>query len=185
MRPLIIGIAGGSGCGKSTLCGAIERQLADKKVLIIHMDEYYKNPLPQMTSPITQCVYDDRNHPDSVDYEKPLNLIKSLQSGCTYDVVIVDGAFLYCYDEMCSLFDLKVFIELDADERMYRRIKRNTDNFKENIDFHADYYLNFAKYQEQQFALPSKVYADIVLNGNRLDGMALDVLLAWIKTKIS
>jgi len=114
-----------------------------------------------MISPITQRTDVDWNHPDSIDYKKLLNLIKDLQSESPYDIIIVEGAFLYCYDEMRPLFDLKVFIDLDADTRMYRRIKRNTDNFKvqdgwKNVDFQFDYYLHYAKFQEKNMRYRQK-----------------------------
>ena len=187
MNPLIIGIAGGSGCGKSTFAKSLEKALINYKTKRIKMDDYYYyGHLPQMTSPVTQCLDADWNHPDSIDFKKPLNLIKTLKEERSNDVIIVEGAFLYCYDEMLPFFDLKVFIDLDADTRMYRRIKRNTNNFKgqegeSNVDFQFEYYLNFAKFQEQKYSLPSKIYADIILNGNKLDGAALDVLVAWIQ----
>ncbi|MCL2461120.1 MAG: hypothetical protein FWF44_00505 [Defluviitaleaceae bacterium] len=187
MKPLIIGIAGGSGCGKSSFSEALRDRLSDYNVYLLHMDNYFRDPLPQVTSPITGLPGDDFNHPDAVDFEKPLNLIRTIQSDGSYDIVIVEGAFLFCYDEMRPLFDLKVFIDLDADARMYRRIRRNTGNFTArdgwgNVDFQFEYYLNYAKFQEQKYALPSKVYADIILNGYRLDGPATEVLLAWVRS---
>ena len=193
MKPLIIGIAGGSGSGKSAFAEALSKSLSENRngelcshVFVIHMDRYFRDPLPQVTSPVTQRPDVDWNHPDSVDYEKPLGLIRSIQSGGSYDIVIVEGALLFCYDDMLPLFNLKIFIDLDADTRMYRRIKRNTDNFRlqdgwGNVDFQFGYYLEYAKFQEQKYALPSKVYADIILNGYRLDGTALEVLLAWVR----
>ena len=189
MKPLIIGIAGGSGCGKSTLSNMLQERLSDYNVFTIHMDWYYIDKKPMVISPITQCSDEDFNHPDSVDYEKPLSQIRTLQLEKTHDIIIVEGAFLYCYDELRSLFDLKIFIDLDADTRMYRRIKRNTKNFTEqdgikSVDYQFDYYLNFAKFQEQKYALPTKVYADIILSGYKLDGVMMDVLLAWIHSNI-
>jgi len=138
MNPLLIGIAGGSGCGKSTFSEALERRLSEYKTFLIHMNRYYRDPLPQIVSPVTQRPDVDWNHPDSLDYEKPLNLIKAIKAEHSYEIAIVEGAFLYCYD---------------------------------------------AKFQEQKYALPSRVYADIILNGYKLDGTALDVLLAWIQRK--
>ena len=181
MKPLIIGIAGGTGSGKSTFSGILKKQLADKKVSVINMDKYYKNPVPKMVSPITQSIDDDWNSPDSVDHEKLLETLQSLKAESAYDIIIIEGILLFCYNEIRELLDLKIFIELDADERMHRRIKRNTNNLTENVEYHVDYYLHYAKHQEQKFALPSKIYADIIVNGNNLDGKALDVLFAWIR----
>ena len=189
MNPLIIGIAGGSGSGKSAFCESLANSLSEYKVYQLHMDQFYRDPLPQMVSPLTQSPDGDFNHPKAVDHEKPLNLIRAVQTERSYDIVIVEGAFLFCYDEMRPLFDLKVFIDLDADTRMYRRIRRNTDNFRPqegrgNVDYQFGYYLEYAKFQEQKFALPSKVYADIILNGYKLDGVAPEILRAWVRAVI-
>jgi uridine kinase len=186
MKTLVIGIAGGSGSGKSTFCNILKKQLTDKKVFVINMDNYFKNPIPKMTSPITQRMDEDWNNPHSIDYEKPLEILRTLKSDGSYDIIIIEGILLFCYDEIRELLDLKIFIELDSDERMFRRIKRNTGNFTnrdgyKGIDYQSSYYLHFAKYQEQKFSLPSKVHADVILNGNKLDGVALDIVFAWVQ----
>ncbi|MCL2352342.1 MAG: hypothetical protein FWC55_07415 [Firmicutes bacterium] len=80
IKPLVIGIAGGSGCGKSDFCEVLAKSLPEYRVCQIHMDRYYRDPLPQMISPLTGRQGDDFNHPDSVDYEKPLDLIRTIRS---------------------------------------------------------------------------------------------------------
>lgn len=188
-KPLGIGVAGGSASGKTTFCKNLEDKLSGQyRVNRIQLDTYFHKPLPKLISPLTQETADDWNHPDSIDYKKPIELIKSLQAENLCDIIIAEGVHLFCYDEMRPLFDLKIFIELDAETRMHRRVKRNTNNFASSdgfygTDFQFGYYLNFARFREEKYILPTKVYADILLNGNKLDGVAFDILLAWIKEK--
>jgi len=190
MKPLTIGVSGGTASGKSTFSRTLESRLSEYKVKRIKMDDYYYRPPPPVVSPITQESRPDFNSPGAADYEKPLNLIKTIQADCSFDVIIAEGVFLFCYDEMRPLFDLKIFIDLDADTRMYRRIRRNTDNFtlppegERSIESNFEYYLHFAKFQEKKFSLPSVVYADIILNGYKLDGIAVDILIAWIERRL-
>lgn len=178
MKSLVIGISGGSGCGKSTLCEMLEKRLSNKNILSIHMDEHFKNPLPKMKSPITNEEYDDWNHPESIDYSKPLSILKSAINDGSNDIILIEGVTLFCFEKLRELIDLKIFIDLDSDERMYRRIKRNM-KFGFQMDEIAEYYLHFAKFREQEFSLRTKVYADVILNGYKLDGKALDVIVAW------
>jgi uridine kinase len=188
MKPITIGIGGGSASGKSTYAKNLAATLGEYNVARVKMDDYYKEPLPQMVSPVTQETNVDYNHPDAVDYTLALQRVFELQS-LNVDIIIIEGAFVFCYDEIREICDLKIFIDLDTDARMYRRVKRNTDHFKNHeklgdFNYQAEYYLNYAKHREQKYALTTKVFADIILNGYKLNKHAIDVVVAWVKTFI-
>jgi len=181
VKSVIIGVGGGSGSGKSTFCDILKSRLPDVDVTVINMDRYFKNPLPKMVSPVTGETADDYNHPDSVDYQKPLRILKELKTGGEPGVVIIEGVLLFCYEDVRKELDLKIFIELDSDERMFRRIKRNMERRGLSMDEIADYYLNFAKFREADYALKSKAYADITINGRDFGGRPADVIVSWVK----
>ncbi|MCL2212819.1 MAG: hypothetical protein FWB93_03200 [Oscillospiraceae bacterium] len=188
MTPVTIGIVGGSASGKSTYCKNLPAHLSDYRVASVKMDDYFRDPLPQMTSPVTGITDNDYNHPNSVDHEKLLAKIKELQECGEYDIILVEGTLLFCYEDIRPLFDLKIFIDLDSDVRMFRRVKRNIDHFKGHeklgdFNWQAEYYLNYAKHREQEYALTTKVYADVILNGYKLDDHATHVVAAWVMGK--
>ena len=186
MRPIVVGIAGGSGSGKSTFCNMLAKELQDYKVEVMRTDQYFNKVLPKMISPITNLECDDFNHPNALNYEKFMeDLHDLLHAEDKADIIIIEGIFTLYFEEIRELIDLKLFVELDADERMYRRIKRNIEQRGLSMEEIADYYLQAAKHREIEFALPTKKFAEIILNGNRLQGTAKDVVCCWITSKIN
>jgi uridine kinase len=185
MKPTVVGIAGGTGSGKSTFCTLLVNELQNYKVEVISTDKHYKKVLPKMKSPISHKELDDFNHPDAMNYEKFMDDLRGLLNAEDQaDVIIIEGIFTLYFEEIRELLDLKIFVDLDADERMYRRIKRNMENWGISMEEIADYYLQAAKHQEAQFALQTKKFAEIIINGNHLDGNAKNVVCAWINSRV-
>lgn len=185
MKPIVVGIAGGSGSGKSTFSNLLVNELEGSQVHVVKTDQHYKNLLPKMKSPLSNIEYDDFNHPNALDYDKFLEeLNKLLNAKNKADIIIIEGIFTLYFEEIRNLLDLKLFVDLDADERMYRRIKRNMENWGVSMEEVATYYVQVAKHREMEFVLPTKKFADIIVNGNKLEGNALDMISGWIKNKI-
>lgn len=186
MRPLVIGIAGGTASGKSTFCNLLVEELKEYRVEVIRTDKYFRRPLPKMIAPLTGEEHDDFNHPDSLDIDRFMVDFKSLlEEQNEIDIVIVEGLMVLYFEEIRRELDLKIFIQLDADERMYRRIKRNMEIMDWTMEEIADYYLDCVKYREKQYALRTNIYADIILNGNNLDGVASKVVASWVLEQMS
>ncbi|MGG4192036.1 MULTISPECIES: uridine kinase family protein [unclassified Paenibacillus] len=186
MKPVIVGIAGGTGSGKSTFCKLLHDELSDCQVSVVSTDHFYKKVLPKMISPVSNVEYDDYNHPDALDYNKLMAYLHNiLNSKKRPDVIIVEGIFTLYFEELRRLLDVKIFTELDADERMYRRISRNMKSWGMGLEEVATYYLDAAKHREQEFALPTKKFADIIINGNHLDGNLKHIISCWIRSNIT
>lgn len=185
MRPVIVGITGGTGSGKSTFCDLLLDALDGYKIGVIKTDKYFKKQLPKTIAPLTKNVYDDYNHPDSVDYE---TLIKDfhgiIDENSGNDIVIIEGLMVLYFEEIRERLDLKIFIDLDSDERMYRRIIRNMKTRGWSMEEIATYYIESVKYREKEFVLQTKIYADIILNGNNLKGKAQDIIASWIEKQM-
>ncbi|NMA96431.1 MAG: hypothetical protein GX974_10360 [Clostridiales bacterium] len=184
MKPIIVGISGGSASGKTTFCNLLADELNEYKVEVLTTDKYFKKPLPKMVSPLTGEEDDDFNHPDCLDIDRFMADFNKILDEDASDVVLVEGLMILYFKEIRERLDLKIFIELDSDERMYRRIKRNIVSMGWTMEQIADYYLNYAKHREKQFVLRSSIYADIILNGNKLDGIAKDMVADWIIGKL-
>lgn len=180
MRPLIIGIAGGTASGKSTFCNLLLEELSGYRIEVVSTDKYFRDPLPKMIAPLTGEEHDDFNHPDSLDIDRFMGDFKALlEQSDEIDIIIVEGLMVLYFEEIRNELDLKIFIELDADERMYRRIKRNMETMGWTMEEIAGYYLDCVKHREKQYVLRTKMYADIILNGNNLDGVAKKVVASW------
>ena len=125
-KPLVIGVAGGSGSGKSTLAKHIAGALEGYSVTTIPMDRYFLKVKPKMVAPYTGLTYEDHNHPESFDLD---GLVRDLDALLAQNrppqVVIVEGLLTLYEPSIRSRLDLKIFLDVQADERIVRRLRRN------------------------------------------------------------
>ncbi|RAJ16804.1 uridine kinase [Olleya aquimaris] len=200
---LIIGIAGGTGCGKTTVVNQILNQLPEGEVGVISQDSYYKDT--------THLSYDERvkinfDHPRSIDFELLEQHLKDLKNGQTIEqpvysfvkhnrtgdtiktiprkVMIVEGILILTHPELRDMFDIKIFVHADSDERLIRRLKRDITERGRDIDEVLSRYQNTLKPMHQQFIEPMKEYADIIIPNNKYNTVAVDIVKTIINEKL-
>ena len=201
---LIFGIAGGTGSGKTTVVHQIMNELPDTEVGVISQDSYYKET--------HNLSYDERalinlDHPRSIDFELLERHLKALKAGETIDqpvysfiqhnrtddtvsthprkVMIVEGILILTNPELRELFDVKVYVHADSDERLIRRLKRDISERGRDIDEVLTRYQNTLKPMHEQFIEPSKAFADIIIPNDKYNTVAIDVVRAVINQRIS
>src|SRR5665213_3435201 len=142
----IIGIAGGSGSGKSTIARSILQDLPKTAGILLEQDHYYRSQgnLPQ--SEREKVNYD---HPDALEMELFIQHLDALRRGetierPTYDfsqhdraprgemmepapVIVVEGILVLADERLRARFDVKLFVDTDADIRLMRRIRRDLE----------------------------------------------------------
>lgn len=200
---LIIGIGGGTGCGKTTVVNQILNELPAGEVGIISQDSYYKD-----TSHLT---YDQRikinfDHPRSIDFELLENHLKELKKGNTIEqpvysfvqhnrtgdtivthprkVMIVEGILILTNPELREMFDIKIFVHADSDERLIRRLKRDIAERGRDIDEVLTRYQTTLKPMHQQFIEPMKEYADLIIPNNKYNTVAIDIVKTIINERL-
>lgn len=200
---LIIGIAGGTGCGKTTVVNQILKELPEGEVGILSQDSYYKDT--------THLSFDERvkinfDHPRSIDFELLEKHLIDLKSGKeinqpvysfikhnrTGDVIvtkprkvmIVEGILILSHPEIRDLFDIKIFVHADSDERLIRRLKRDIKERGRDIDEVLNRYQNTLKPMHQQFIEPMKEYADIIIPNNKYNTVAIDIVKTIINERL-
>lgn len=200
---LIIGIAGGTGCGKTTVVNQILNELPEGEVGVISQDSYYKDT--------THLSYDERvninfDHPRSIDFELLENHLKDLKKGIpihqpvysfvkhnrTGDtilthprkVMIVEGILILTNPELRDMFDIKIFVHADTDERLIRRLKRDISERGRDLDEVLNRYLTTLKPMHDQFIEPMKEYADIIIPNNKHNTVAIDIVRTIINNKL-
>lgn len=201
---LIIGIAGGTGSGKTTVVQKILKNLDTDNVLVISQDNYYRDH-PELS--FDERVKINFDHPRSIDFELLTEHVRMLKEGkiieqpvysfLTHgrtdevlitkpkDVIIVEGILVMTYPELRDLFDLKIFVHADSDERLIRRIKRDISERGRDLHEVLERYRTTLKPMHQQFIEPSKNYADIIVpNMKKQNDPAIQVLSTLIKDKI-
>ncbi|WP_163401136.1 uridine kinase [Flavobacterium fluviatile] len=201
---LIIGIAGGTGSGKTTVVHQIMNELPHTEVGVISQDSYYKET--------HNLSYDERalinfDHPRSIDFELLEKHLKALKAGETIDqpvysfiqhnrtddtvtthprkVMIVEGILILTNPELRELFDIKIYVHADSDERLVRRLKRDISERGRDIDEVLTRYQNTLKPMHEQFIEPSKAFADIIIPNDKYNTVAIDVVRAVINQRIS
>lgn len=179
-KPFVVAIAGCSASGKSTFSEMLQEDFKEYKVGVLSTDKFYNRPLPKMISPLSHKEYDDYNCPDSLNFEAYYEAAKAMCSREDLDIVILEGLTVLYFPELRELEDLKIYMDLDAEIRMYRRIVRNIKNGRGTMEEIADFYLNSAKYSETQYLKPTKIQADIVLNGHNYQGIGKQMVESFI-----
>jgi len=200
---LIIGIAGGTGCGKTTVVNQILNELPEGEVGIISQDSYYKDT--------SHLSYNERikinfDHPRSIDFDlltdhlqelknnKPINqpvysFVKHNRTGDTVlthprKVMIVEGILILTNPELRELFDIKIFVHADSDERLIRRLKRDIAERGRDLDEVLLRYQSTLKPMHQQFIEPMKEYADIIIPNNKYNTVAVDIVRTIINERL-
>lgn len=181
----VIGIAGGSGSGKSTFSALLKEELESEfKVKIMTADAYFKRPLPTMISPMTGAEMEEYNSPESVEYDRLYEDIHTHMEDTDIQVLIVEGNGILYYEKLRTLMDLKIFMDLEIEHRMYRRIVRNIANGRGSMEDIAEFYLQSARFSEQKFFIPTKRYADIVLNGDHYQTVGKAAVIAYVREQL-
>jgi uridine kinase len=175
-KSYLIGVAGGTASGKSAFCEKLEKELDKLEIKVFHIDEYFKpeSQRPYTKAFITRKKYIDDNHPLTMDLDKLKNDIRhSLKNN--YDVIIIEGLLTLWDDDIYELLDLKLFVDCKSDERIVRRIKRNTQ-WGQPFDQITDVYLDMVRFRHEEYVEPSKWRADIIINGSRFSDIAISII---------
>lgn len=180
-KPYVVAVAGGTCSGKSTLTDSLGKVLKkDYRVNIIHIDRYFKKNPPTTIAPITGKTYEEHNHPNTIELDCLERDFVAARLG-KYDFVMIEGLFALYLDFIRLQADLKVFVDLESDERLVRRIRRNMERGGD-FDEIAERYLDTVRFRHNELIEPTRWYADIVVNGILEQNKALLVLEAFLRT---
>ncbi|MBF8150736.1 uridine kinase [Winogradskyella sp. F6397] len=200
---LIIGIAGGTGCGKTTVVNTILKELPEGQVGVISQDSYYKDTSHLSFEERVKINFD---HPRSIDFELLEEHLKELKEGKSINqpvysfvkhnrtgdivitkprkVMIVEGILILSHPEIRELFDIKIFVHADSDERLIRRLKRDITERGRDINEVLQRYQSTLKPMHQQFIEPMKEYADIIIPNNKYNTVAVDIVKTIINERL-
>ena len=200
---LVIGIAGGTGCGKTTVVNQILNELPEGEVGVISQDSYYKDT--------SHLSYEERvkinfDHPRSIDFDLLEQHLKALKDGqpihqpvysfvkhnrtgdtiLTHPrkVMIVEGILILTNAELRDLFDIKIFVHADSDERLIRRLKRDISERGRDLDEVLSRYQSTLKPMHDQFIEPMKEYADMIIPNNKFNTVAVDIVKTIINQRL-
>jgi len=201
---LIIGIAGGTGSGKTTVVRQIMDELKNEEVDVISQDSYYQDTSHLSMEERKKINFD---HPKSIDFNLLVSHLKELKTGNSIEepvysfkehnrtretrtihprkVIIVEGILILTHPDIRDMFDIKIFVHADSDERMIRRLKRDINERGRDLDEVLWRYQTTLKPMHQQFIEPTKEFADIIIPTNRPNTVAVDIVQTIIKDRLS
>ena len=183
---LVIGIAGGTGSGKTTVVHQIMNQLPLTEVGVLSQDHYYRDS--------SHLSYEDRgkinfDHPRSIDFDLLYQHLKELKEGKAIEqpvysfvthnrtddtilthprkVMIVEGILILTDPKLRELFDIKIFVHADPDERLIRRLKRDIAERGRDMEEVLNRYQTTLKPMHEQFIEPTKAHADIIIPNDK------------------
>ncbi|KAK2661632.1 hypothetical protein Ddye_000206 [Dipteronia dyeriana] len=202
-QPFVIGVAGGTASGKTTVCNMIISQLHDQRVVLVNQDSFYHPPSVEKLKKIHEYNFD---HPNAFDTELLLSCMEKLKNGEAVsipnydfkghkrseqarqinpsDVFILEGIVILHDPRVRGLMNLKIFVDSDSDVRLSRRIQRDTVERGRNIENVLDQYARSVKPSFEEFILPTKKYADIIIPRGADNDVAIDLIVQHICTKL-
>ena len=200
---LIIGIAGGTGCGKTTVVNQLIEELPDKEVGVISQDSYY-NDLSHLS--FEERVKINFDHPRAIDFDLLGQHLQLLRTGSPIEqpvysfakhnrtgqtiithprkVMIVEGILIMTNPIIREMFDIKIYVHADSDERLIRRLKRDINERGRDIEEILFRYQSTLKPMHDQFIEPTKEYADIIIPNNKYNTVAIDIVRTIINESI-
>lgn len=197
--PIVIGIAGGTGSGKTTVAKVILQRAGATNIAFLPHDAYYRD--------LSGLTYEERSqtnfdHPDSLETELLVQHVQQLKNWQSvelpvYDftnhrrtertihveprpVVLVEGILIFYEEVLRKLFDVKIFVDTDADIRFIRRLKRDIVERGRTTESVINQYLNTVRPMHMEFVEPSKRYADVIIPEGGLNTVAMDMVAARI-----
>src|SRR5690606_22238560 len=99
-------------------------------------------------------------------------------------VMIIEGILILTHPKLRELFDIKIFVHADSDERLVRRIKRDITERGRDISEVLTRYQTTLKPMHQQFIEPTKEFADIIIPNNRYNTVAVDIVRTIINERL-
>jgi len=191
---VIIGICGGTCSGKTTLANELRDWLGEDKAVIIDQDSYYKDRSSMSKAERAEINYD---HPDAIEFDllvKHLELLKNNQSinKPKYNfkthtrlfeteeikpkkIIIVEGILIFSNKILKSLIDIKIALDIDAELRLVRRIKRDILERGRAMEDILEQYMNTVKPMFDEYVYPSFNQVDLMFKNNEIDSQILEI----------
>jgi len=203
LPPIIIGVAGGSGSGKTTVALKVREACPGKTIQIIHHDAYYHD---NSHLPLEQRAEINYDHPNAFETRLLVHHLGELHSGRAVqlpkydyaihsrladteicepaDIVFVEGILVLESRELRGLMDIRLFVDVDADERVLRRMKRDITKRGRTMESVMEQYLNVVRPMHLQFVSPSKRYAHLIIPEGGHNAVAIDLIANKIQNII-
>lgn len=197
----LVGITGGTGSGKTSIAAEIDRMIPNSTIL--NLDNCYKSLGPKQLELADKNEY-DFDHPNAFDWETLRNILMSLKAGKVTKIpiyehsvhqvtrstelepspwIIIEGIHTFWDPEVRELLDYKVFVDVDADTRLARRIRRDIALRSRTVDSVLDQYEKYVKPAYDKFIEPMKAHADVIVPRGKENALAIQMIVDTLNKK--
>lgn len=185
-RPVVVTICGGSASGKSTLANALAARLHDYRPVVLEQDWYFRDFAEY--DPAERERVKTANHPDAVLWPAFHHDLDTLIAGQPIRepapgtrrhelepprdlgpsrLLIVAGLFTL-WDQRCrEVADLRLFTDVDEDERVLRRISRDVNDKARPLDDVMAWYRRDVRPNYPTYTAAFRSSADLVVPTER------------------
>ena len=200
---LLIGICGASGSGKSTLAQELKTAIGDSCTIINH-DSYYLD-FPNLSFP--ERARQNYDQPAIFDHDLFLKDITSLLSGKPItrkaynfvdhrradhageliyptDVCIVEGIHVFYDQRVCDLMFLKLYMSVEPDICLLRRIERDINERGRSIDNISAQYLTTVKPMYLKYIRNYVEIADVIVANGGRNARIVDILAGYVRDSL-
>ncbi|KAM8873898.1 uridine-cytidine kinase 2-A isoform 1-T1 [Spinachia spinachia] len=193
-QPFLIGVAGGTASGKSSVCSKIMELLGQneidhhqRQVAILSQDSFYRVLTPEQKAMALKGQF-NFDHPDAFDCDLIIATLWDIKEGKTVhipvydfvshsrkeetvtvypaDVVLFEGILMFYSQEIRDLFQMKLFVDTDADTRLSRRVLRDISDRGRDLESVLAQYITFVKPAFEEFCLPVSALVPTVTHWN-------------------
>jgi uridine kinase len=197
---VVIGVAGGTGSGKTTVADAIVARIGADRIAYLQHDSYYRDLTGADRATLVHHNFD---HPDALETELLAEHVRALKRHLpvavpVYDftrhvrtgqtrsveprgVVLVEGILIFVEPELRRLFDVKIFVDTDADLRFIRRLRRDLVERGRTVESVITQYLETVRPMHLEFVEASKRWADLIIPEGGFNSVALEIVCARVE----
>jgi len=203
VQPVLIGVAGGSGSGKTTVSRAILDRVGRDRIVYLQHDAYYRD---RGSLPMAERARINYDHPDSLQTDLLVEHLRQLRACRAIDlpqydfaqhirkaetrrvepqpIILVEGILIFGDRALREMFDIKIFVDTDADLRFIRRLQRDLAERGRTMDSVVDQYTETVRPMHLEFVEPSKRYADLIIPEGGFNQIAIDMVVARINAML-
>ncbi|KAI8372936.1 uridine kinase family-domain-containing protein [Radiomyces spectabilis] len=199
--PMIVAVAGGADAGKRDLCEVLMKNFSAAyaaRVVVVSLTDFYRELTPEERG-LYEAGKFNLDHPDVFDYQLLEDTLVSMKAGKPtaipvwdhvhhtkkttrvidpVDVIMLEGTLLFYPKSLRDLMFMKIFIDVDSEKRLVRRVQKaksrngHTLSIKELLTE----YVEFVKPMFDDYILPTKKFADLIIPRGIENQAALQVL---------
>ncbi|XP_032814881.2 uridine-cytidine kinase 2 isoform X1 [Petromyzon marinus] len=191
------------------LLGQHEVDQRQRQVVILSQDSFYRELSPEQSARAAKGQF-NFDHPEAFDNELIMRTLQDLVAGraaqvpvydfvtssssgssrrvrtaelMVYpaDVVLFEGILVFYLQEIRDMFHMKLFVDMDADTRLSRRVLRDISERGRDLEQVLSQYTKFVKPAFEEFCLPTKKYADVIIPRGAENMVAINLIVQHIQ----